>query len=81
VELREGLLEDERAVGRTDERTAEPIDLLLSKRDTNGRWPLENPHPGELYFAIDDGEGKSSRWNTLRAMRVLRWSQGPAWMI
>jgi hypothetical protein len=56
-----------------DDRVAEAIELVRSKRDTDGRWPLENRHPGELHFPIDDGEGKPSRWNTLRSMRVLRW--------
>ena len=56
-----------------DDRVKEGIDLVRSKRDADGRWPLENPHPGELHFAIDNGEGHASRWNTLRAMRVLRW--------
>ena len=63
-----------RAAGVTpDGRVSEAIDLVRSKRDAGGRWPLENPHPGELHFPIDDGEGQPSRWNTLRAMRVLRW--------
>ncbi len=56
-----------------DERVAEAIDLVESKRDADGRWLLENPHPGRLHFEIDEGEGRPSRWNTLRAMRVLRW--------
>jgi len=56
-----------------DDRLTEAIDLVRSKCDGDGRWPLENPHPGELHFAIDAGEGEPSRWNTLRAMRVLRW--------
>ena len=56
-----------------DKRVAEAIDLVESKRDADGRWPLENPHPGRLHFAMDEGEGRPSRWNTLRAMRVLRW--------
>ena len=56
-----------------DERVAEAIDLVESKRDADGRWPLENPHPGRLYFEMDEGEGRPSRWNTLRAVRVLRW--------
>jgi hypothetical protein len=65
-----------RAAGVTpDDRVAEAIDLLRSKRDADGRWPLENPHPGELHFPIDDGDGKPSRWNTLRAMRVLKWHE------
>ena len=56
-----------------DERVAEAIELVESKRDADGRWPLENPHPGRLHFALDEGEGRPSRWNTLRAMRVLKW--------
>jgi hypothetical protein len=56
-----------------DERMAEAIELVESKRDADGRSALENPHPGRLHFAMDEGEGKPSRWNTLRAMRVLRW--------
>jgi hypothetical protein len=56
-----------------DERWAEGIDLVKGKRDKDGRWPLENPHPGAVYFDVDEGEGKPSRWNTLRAMRVLAW--------
>jgi len=63
-----------RAAGATpDDRVAEAIELVRSGRDADGRWPLENPHPGEMYFSIDDGEGKPSRWNTMRAMRVLAW--------
>jgi hypothetical protein len=56
-----------------EERVIEAIDLVKSRRDADGRWPLENPHPGRLHFAMDEGEGRPSRWNTLRAMRVLRW--------
>jgi hypothetical protein len=63
-----------RAAGAVpDKRVAEAVDLVESKRDANGRWPLENPHPGRLHFEMDEGEGRPSRWNTLRAMRVLRW--------
>lgn len=61
-----------------DERCAEAIDLVKNKRAEDGRWPLENPHPGSVYFDMDEGEGKPSRWNTLRAMRVLDWYEhGP----
>jgi len=56
-----------------DERMAEAIHLVESKRDGEGRWSLENTHPGRMHFSIDAGEGRPSRWNTLRAMRVLRW--------
>jgi hypothetical protein len=56
-----------------DERCAEAIDLVEKKRAADGRWPLENLHHGEVHFDMDEGEGKPSRWNTLRAMRVLNW--------
>ncbi|HEY3072872.1 MAG TPA: hypothetical protein VGJ46_08640 [Candidatus Limnocylindrales bacterium] len=61
------------AGARPDERVAEAVGLIESKRDTDGRWPLENDHPGKRHFPIDEGEGRPSRWNTLRALRVLRW--------
>jgi hypothetical protein len=56
-----------------DHRVAEAIDLVESKRDRDGRWPLEVRHPGAMPVEIDDEVGRSSRWNTLRALRVLRW--------
>jgi len=56
-----------------DERVAEAIELVESKRDGDGRWPLENQHPGTMAVAVDEGEGRPSRWNTLRALRVLDW--------
>jgi hypothetical protein len=60
-----------------DERVAEAIALVASKRDGDGRWPLETRYPGVMPVEIDEGEGRPSRWNTLRALRVLRWaSQG-----
>jgi hypothetical protein len=56
-----------------DERVAEAIDLVASKRDSDGRWPLETRYPGEMPVETDEGEGRPSRWNTLRAVRVLNW--------
>ena len=57
-----------------DERIAEAVDLVAKKRDENGRWPLENPHPGPVHFEMEGRAGEPSRWNTLRALRVLRWA-------
>jgi hypothetical protein len=57
-----------------DERVAEAIDLVLGRRDGDGRWPLESIHQGEVHFDMEEGEGRSSRWNTLRALRVLDWA-------
>jgi hypothetical protein len=63
-----------REVGeRPDERIAEAIVVVEGNRDPDGRWPLQNVHEGEVYVQMDDGEGKPSRWNTLRALRVLDW--------
>lgn len=56
-----------------DERMAEAVDLVVSKRDSMGRWPLEVRYPGELPIEMDAGVGQPSRWNTLRALRVLQW--------
>jgi len=56
-----------------DERVADAIGVVESNRDPDGRWPLQNVHAGESHFEIEDGEGKPSRWNTLRALRVLDW--------
>jgi len=72
-----------RAAGVTpDARVAEAIDLVRSKRDAEGRLPLENPHESEmvdarlrdLEFGMDERDDRPSRWNTLRALRVLRWA-------
>jgi hypothetical protein len=56
-----------------DERAAEAIELVASKRDADGRWPFETRYPGEMPVETDEGEGRPSRWITLRALRVLRW--------
>ena len=56
-----------------DPRLDEAITLLRSKRQPDDRWLLEHTYPGRVHFAMEDGDGKPSRWNTLRALRVLRW--------
>ena len=56
-----------------DERMAEAIELVASKRDGDGLWPLETRYPGVMPVEIDEDERQSSRWNTLRALRVLDW--------
>lgn len=56
-----------------DPRVAEAVQLLRSKRQPGGTWLLENTHPGLTHFELEDGDGQPSRWNTLRALRVLRW--------
>ncbi len=56
-----------------DERVAEAVELVAMRRHQNGRWPLQNPHPDPVHFDMEGGKGKASRWNTLRALRVLDW--------
>jgi hypothetical protein len=54
-----------------DERLDDPIELLLGQRKANGRWPLQKRVPGTLLVEMEKPGGES-RWNTLRALRVLR---------
>jgi hypothetical protein len=58
-------------------RAAEAIDRVASKRGRDGRWLLETQHPGRMLVDTDEREGRPSRWNTLRALRVLRWAERP----
>jgi hypothetical protein len=62
-----------RAGVEPDDRMAEAIGLVEAKRDGDGRWPLEIRHPGRMPIELDEGEGRPSRWITLRALRVLEW--------
>jgi hypothetical protein len=59
--------------GEPEPRMAEAIDIVRSKRHPDGYWLLDRIHPGRVHFALDGGEGEPSRWNTLRALRVLDW--------
>jgi hypothetical protein len=53
-----------------DERLGDPLELLLAARRPNGRWPLQKRIPGTLLVEMEKPGGES-RWNTLRALRVL----------
>jgi hypothetical protein len=56
-----------------DERVAEAVALVAKKQDEDGRWPLENPHLDRVVLKMEGEAGQPSRWNTLRALRVLDW--------
>lgn len=55
-----------------DPRMADAIELLNKKRRPDGTWLLQNRHPGRVFFELEK-VGQSSRWNTLRALRILKW--------
>jgi len=56
-----------------DPRCDEALDLVEARRTADGRWPLQNHHRGREHFRMEE-PGEPSRWNTLRAVRVLRWA-------
>ena len=60
-----------------DERVVEAVDLVARKQHKNGRWPLQNPHLDQVSFVMEGPAGTASRWNTLRALRVLDWFSPP----
>ncbi|GAA4671003.1 squalene cyclase [Amycolatopsis dongchuanensis] len=64
------------AGGAPDPRQEEAIAVVTKARTPDGRWLLENTHPGAVHFPLEDGDGAPSRWNTLRALRVLNWYDG-----
>jgi hypothetical protein len=56
-----------------DDRVEEAVELVRSRRDHHGRWSLDHTHPGDVHFHLEE-PGRPSRWNTLRALRVLDWA-------
>jgi hypothetical protein len=60
-----------------DERLAEAIEIVQSTQQSDGRWSLQNQWRGKTYFELEK-LGAPSRWNTLRALRVLKWWNGEA---
>jgi hypothetical protein len=55
-----------------DKRLQTGIDLVIEKQNRAGTWDLGTRHPGKTYFDMEPAKGPS-RWNTLRAIRVLKW--------
>lgn len=55
-----------------DDRMNSAIEVLLKKQRKDGKWPLQMKHPGQVHFDMER-VGQASRWNTLRALRVLRY--------
>ena len=59
-----------------DERMSEAIEVVKARRHQNGLWPLNRMGPGAIGYVTEAKVGAASRWNTLRAMRVLEWFEG-----
>jgi len=55
-----------------DDRFRDAVDVLLGRRRADGRWPVQQKYAGRVWFDMER-TGGPSRWNTLRALRVLRW--------
>ena len=63
-----------RAAGaRPDPRMEDAVRLVESRRQADGRWLLERAYDEALDLPFGESAGEPSRWNTLRALRVLRW--------
>ena len=58
---------------KPDRRVGDAIEVLIERRHQNGRWPLNLLHPEHIPLKMETDVGGASRWNTLRALRVLRW--------
>ena len=56
-----------------DDRYGDALDVLVGRRRKDGTWPVQHKHGGKVWFDMERSGGPS-RWNTLRALRVLRWA-------
>lgn len=62
-----------RAANVVDRRVGEAIRRIEDGRQPDGRWLLDDAHTEAVDIPIGETVGQPSRWNTLRALRVLRW--------
>jgi hypothetical protein len=58
---------------KPDKRVSDAIGIVIARRHQNGRWPMNLLHPEYIPLEMETGVASASRWNTLRALRVLRW--------
>jgi len=58
---------------KPDSRVREAIEIVIERRHQNGRWPLNLVHRERIPLEMETDVGRASRWNTLRALRVLSW--------
>jgi len=55
-----------------DERMVDAINVIIKKRGIGGVWLMQSRPSGKLFFEMEN-MGEPSRWNTLRALRILKW--------
>jgi hypothetical protein len=58
---------------KPDARMRDAVRLIERKRQGDGRWMLDRTYDEALALPLGERVGEPSRWNTLRALRVLRW--------
>ena len=58
---------------KPDGLVRQAIKIVIKRRHHNGRWPLNLLHRERIPLEMEIDVGRASRWNTLRALRVLRW--------
>ena len=63
---------------KPDRRVRDDIAIVMERCHQNGRWPLNLLHPEQLPLEMETEVGRASRWNTLHALRVLRWYNNSA---
>ena len=66
---------------KPDSRVRDAIEIVIKRRHQNGRWPLNLIHPEHIPLEMETAVGMASRWNTLRALRVLRWYNNSTWSL
>ncbi len=64
---------------KPDSRVREAIDVVIERGHQNGRWPMNFLHPEYIPLEMETAVGSASRWNTLRALRVLQWYDNSTW--
>ncbi len=60
---------------------SDAIEVVVERRHQNGRWPLNLRHSEYIPLETESDVGRASRWNTLRALRVLRWFSNSTWRL
>jgi hypothetical protein len=64
---------------KPDGRVKEAIEIVIQRRHQNGRWPLNLLHPERIPLEMETAVGSASRWNSMRALRVLHWANNSTW--